>query len=132
MLALRKFADLLKIAHLSRTDVNSLMCSTSEVHLVEMRSESKASSFGSGEVGRLATGALSSVPTPTFTEGTPSYTDSSSSWDSGNFFAISFKSSLGEISFSPAASSTPQKTVDSAVRKSGPRQTPEPEMVSTR
>lgn len=56
----------------------------SEVQL-EVRSNSKASSLGSGEIVRMASGIISSghTPTPTWTEGTPSFTESSSSGELG-------------------------------------------------
>ncbi|KAK4015443.1 hypothetical protein OUZ56_030422 [Daphnia magna] len=59
--------------------------SMSEVQL-EVRSNSKASSLGSGEILRMASGVLSGghTPTPTWTEGTPSFTESSSSGFSGS------------------------------------------------
>ena len=55
----------------------------SEVQL-EVRG-SQASSLGSGEIVRMASGILSSghTPTPTWTEGTPSFTESSSSGELG-------------------------------------------------
>uniref|UniRef100_A0A0N8CAB0 Phosphatidylinositol 4-phosphate 5-kinase type-1 beta n=1 Tax=Daphnia magna TaxID=35525 RepID=A0A0N8CAB0_9CRUS len=58
--------------------------SMSEVQL-EVRSNSKASSLGSGEILRMASGVLSGghTPTPTWTEGTPSFTESSSSGELG-------------------------------------------------
>ena len=57
--------------------------SMSEVQL-EVRG-SQASSLGSGEIVRMASGILSSghTPTPTWTEGTPSFTESSSSGELG-------------------------------------------------
>ena len=58
----------------------SIIVSMSEVQL-EARSDSKASSL-SMESG-MRTGVPSSAPTPTWTEGTPSYTESSSSGDLG-------------------------------------------------
>lgn len=59
--------------------------SMSEVQL-EVRSNSKASSLGSGEILRMASGVISGghTPTPTWTEGTPSFTESSSSGELGN------------------------------------------------
>ncbi len=61
----------------------------SEVQL-EVRSNSKASSLGSGEILRMASGVISGghTPTPTWTEGTPSFTESSSSGELG--MAIDF------------------------------------------
>ncbi|XP_046439243.1 phosphatidylinositol 4-phosphate 5-kinase type-1 gamma-like isoform X4 [Daphnia pulex] len=58
--------------------------SMSEVQL-EVRSNSKASSLGSGEILRMASGVISGghTPTPTWTEGTPSFTESSSSGELG-------------------------------------------------
>nr|CAH0105452.1 unnamed protein product [Daphnia galeata] len=58
--------------------------SMSEVQL-EVRSNSKASSLGSGEILRMASGIISGghTPTPTWTEGTPSFTESSSSGELG-------------------------------------------------
>ncbi|XP_046648869.1 phosphatidylinositol 4-phosphate 5-kinase type-1 alpha-like isoform X10 [Daphnia pulicaria] len=58
--------------------------SMSEVQL-EVRSNSKASSLGSAEILRMASGVISGghTPTPTWTEGTPSFTESSSSGELG-------------------------------------------------
>ena len=52
--------------------------------LLEARSDSKASSL-SMESG-MRTGVPSTAPTPTWTEGTPSYTESSSSGDLGMLY----------------------------------------------
>jgi len=54
--------------------------------LLETRSDSKASSV-SVESG-MRMGIPSTAPTPTWTEGTPSYTESSSSGDLGMFFIV--------------------------------------------
>ncbi len=55
----------------------------SEVQL-EVRSDSKASSLGSAEMSRRKMGGSSAAtPTPTWTEGTPSFTESSSSGELG-------------------------------------------------
>lgn len=62
---------------------SSLLSSMSEVQL-EVRSESKASSLGSAEMNRRKMGGSSAAtPTPTWTEGTPSFTESSSSGEIG-------------------------------------------------